>query len=837
MIQTMKLTRLASAMAACALLSLVTPWHDSHAANHTLSKTADTFANGFEWVDLTVNVDWDYQAGLKHFNDPSINIDKTYITKEIAQLARSVYVMTNGRQKLRNVYVFNNKEFGENVDIQFLNKEGRAYASGFSGFGFEGFSTYNFMGMNQAATGAPANVINEAFLGQVVAHELGHYFYGFADEYVEAGKAADATNPGAPIGTDTARDTIMNNHETFARLSTTADYNASTQTAQSRVYATGTNNAGASAWETLIRDPQLDGTVAKSDQGHSGRRKWFAAFKGMTTAPAVADLKSNSAANSADVTGYDTELKILFKNGATVEAWNVAGPIPATPVKTVKQRKVILIDRTLPTATLNEAIAAAQGMLAQAVSAYASNPVDYAVVVSPAQTGLALRTTLTGTSGDITALSTSLTGITSDTSGALDLQAAYAGVKTGLLPALADNPVVDSLEIITRQGATAPEALGTTARTDKVALNIVGLRVPASAPAPAALAVPAVNPVPLAEAAKSSGGDYNTAKTGSEALRDLSRSAAAIQGKVFNLIDAASAEPLTASSLSKKFTFYQSAAQYDGNLVLTWYFDPADASKLTFFFGKKGSTLGNATAGASYSRDDTNGTVKVVVSNSLASGAFEEWEAEVRATGATTEGVEFEVASDASSAQNPISLGANLTGGTKAATTKPVITARFGGRLPIRGGDIKANIYRISDGTLVLQDLVMADDGSGADERANDGVYTISLDNKLPAGEYTAIINASTVPGTSKFNPNQIQAFGGGGTAAELTIADEIERLAEIDFTLESAAPGVMASSSSTSSTSSRGGCTVAPGTGDSSLILLVLSAFFWRTWLRRNKQ
>lgn len=834
---TMKLTRLASAMAACALLSLAVPWNNSHAANHTLSKTADTFQNGHEWVDLTVNVDWDYTAGVKHFSDANETVDKTFIKNQVAQLARSVFVMTNGRQKLRNVYVFNKKEFGENVDIQMLNKEGRAYANGFSGFGFEGYSTFNFLSMNTAEANAAPNVIKEAFLGQVIAHELGHYFYGFADEYKEGDKAADPSNPGAPAGLDSPRDTIMNNHESFARLSTQEDYTASIQTAQSRVYATDSKNTGASAWETLIRNPQLDGTVAQSNAGHNGRRKWYAAFKDMTAPPALATLKTNSAANSSDVTGYDSELKIIFKDGAAVETWNVAGPIVES-VKTVKQRKVILIDRTLPAATLSEAVAAAQGMLAQAASEYGTKPVDYAVLVRPAQTGLNLRTTLTSTAGDITALRTSLTGITSDTSGTLNLQTAYSDVRTSFLTALADNPVVDSIEIITRQGATAPEALGTTARADKVALNIVGLRLPVAAPAP--VAVEQVKPVPLADVAKSSGGDYNTAKTGAEALRDLNKAAKAIQGKVLNLIDADSAEALTASGLSKKFTFYKSAQQYDGNLVLTWYFDPADASKLTFFFGKKNTTLGNVTAGTGYTRDDANGTVSVVVPNSLASGAFEEWEAEVRASGATSEGVEFEVASDASTAANPISLGVNLVGGTKTATVNPVMTARFGGRLPIRGGDVKVNVFRVTDGTLVLQGLTMADDGVGVDERANDGIYTISLADKLPAGEYVASIDASTVPNTSKFNPNQIQAFGTTGNAPEVGIADEIQRLAELDFAFESGAKGVKAdavsSSGSTSSKSGRGGCTVAPGQGDSSLLLLVLSAAAWRTWLRRRK-
>lgn len=817
-------------MAACALIALAAPFNATHAANHTLSKTADVFQNGYEWVDLTVNVDWDYTAGVKHFSDNTETVDKTYIKNQIAQLACSVFVMTNGRHKLRNVYVFNKKEFGENVDIQMLNREGRAYASGFSGFGYEGFSTFNFMGMNNAPQGDPPNVIKEAFLGQVIAHELGHYFYGFADEYREDGKAADPSNPGAPVGADTPLNTIMNNHESFARLSTQADYSASTQTAQGRVYATGSNNAGASAWETLIRNPQQDSSVAISDNGHNGRRKWFAAFKDMTAPPAIASLKSDSSASSADITGYDSELKIIFKNGANAETWNSSGPVAATS-RTVKQRKVILIDRTLPTATLNEAKSAAQAMLAQAAREFASNPVDYGVVVRPVQAGLSLRTTLTSTVGDINALRSSLAGITAASSGTLNLQTAYSDVRTSFLTPVDDNPVIDSIEIITRQGATAPAAVGATARKDKVALNIVGLRLPVAIPAPEEEAQE--NPESLSEVAEASGGEYNSAKTGAEAYRELRRSANTTQGKVFNLIDVDASEALTTSNLSKKFVFYKSAQQYDGNLVITWFYDPADASKLSFFFGRKNTTLSNATTGTGYTRDDANGTVSVIVPNSLASGAFEEWEAEARATSATTEGVDFEVASDASTASNPISLGVNLVGGDNSSLSAPVITARFGGRLPIRAGEVKVNVYRASDASLVLQDITMTDDGTGADERANDGIYTIGLTDQLPAGDFVAVIEASTVPSTSRFNPNQIQSFGNNASSQEVVIDDEIQRLAELEFTLDADASGVTPDTGG----GGGGGCTVSQGQNDTSLILLVLSAALWQLWLLRRKR
>jgi hypothetical protein len=830
----MKLNRLSSALAACALISLAAPWNVTQAANHNLSQVGGAVTNGFEWVDLTVNVDWDFTANVKHFNDTSLPLDKAFIHDRIKQVARSIFVMTNGRQKLRNVYVFNNKEFGENVDIQLLNKEGRAYASGFSGYGFEGFSTYNFLGMNMAEANQPQNVQNEGFLGQVVAHELGHYFYGFADEYVEAGKALSADSPGSPSGEDTARDTIMNNHEGFARLSTAADYDANTKTAQGRVYQLDSSNRGASAWETLIRDPKEDSATARSDNGHAGRRKWYAAFKGLSV-PTIGSLKANSSASSSDVTGYDSDLKVVFKSGNTVEPWDTNGKVTLSTAAPSQQRKVILIDRSLPQATLAEAISTAQGLLSQAQSDYASKPVAYAVVVRPAQSGLNLPTALSASASDLTNLRSALSGITADTSGAtFDLSQGYAAVRANLLVNQDNSAFVDSLEVITRQGATAAADLGDTARKAKVALNIVGLKLPASAPAPA----PVANTVPLTEVAKTSGGDYNTAKTGAEALKDMSKAASAIEGKVFNLIDMDSADALAANG-SKKFDFFKSAQDYDGNLVLTFRVDATDASKLTFFVGKKGIPLTDATvlSGANVVRDNANGTITITLVNGLTTGNFEEWEVEVRSNAAMTEGIEFDVAGDASSASNPISLSANLVGGSASSITNPVITARFGGRLPIRGGTVTVDVTKTTDGTSALQGVAMVDDGTGADERANDGVYTVSLADKLPAGDYVARVVALTVPGTSKFNPNQIQAFGGQGAAAETTIADEIQRLAEVEFTLASGAKGVQAgASTSTNTDSGGGGCTALPGQTDPTLPGLVLGAATWAAWRRRQR-
>lgn len=836
----MTLKKLSASLMAASLLTLATPLSLTHAANHPLSKTSNTVnEEGVEFVDLTVNVDWDFVTPPRHFNDANITLNKDYVRAQINQLSRSLFVMTNGKQKLRNVYVFNKKQYGENVDVQLINKEGRAYASGFSGFGYEGFSTYNFLGMNQAAEGETQNIVNENFLGQVVAHELGHYFLGLADEYVEAGKAVDPANPGSPAGTDTALNTIMNNHETFARLSTAADYGAETQTAQGRVYRLSSNNQGASAWETLIRNPALDSDVARGDAGHNGRRLWFAAFKNLSV-PTVADLKTNASDGQAQIQGHASDLSIIFKSDAGQEIHNTNGPLPEQG-PTPRQRKVIVIDRTLPESAFNEAIATAKAMLTrEAAVTDVQKQARYAVTAFPIVSGNA--PTFSENSNDINARITALSGITRATSGSFDIGVAFNAVRNSLLTTpSAGSATTDSLEVLTRQGATAPATLAQTAKDNKVALNVVGFRLPASAP----VVAPAADTVPLATLAPKTGGDFNTAKNAQEATREMAKAAAAQAGEVLNLIDADSHPALGAGGLAIT-TFILSPKEYDGEkVVLKWYFDPEDANKLTFSVRNKNGAFVTLTSQNGLTLDTQNGEATYVMTNDLAPAAtrspmeFAELVMRAQASSTTVDGLDMEVYSDASTAENPISLGASVVGGASDSLTAPVITARFGGRTPIKGGDVKVSIVRTSDGTTVLEGLSMQDNGAGADERANDGVYTLSLDGRLPAGDYAAVIVALTIPETSQFSSNVIRANGSLPARADVTIEDEIQRLADVEFTLLEGAKGVVAAAvpaTTQPASGGGGGCTALPGQTDASLLALVLGAAGFAAWRRRKQ-
>ena len=78
------------------------------------------------------------------------------------------------------------------MDIRLLAaKPGRSNAS-VSGWGKPGKTSNNYV-LDATAGGAPETALG---LGQVVAHEIGHYTYGIYEEY--EGSADDGTEPDSP---------------------------------------------------------------------------------------------------------------------------------------------------------------------------------------------------------------------------------------------------------------------------------------------------------------------------------------------------------------------------------------------------------------------------------------------------------------------------------------------------------------------------------------------------------------------------------------------------------------------------------------------------------------
>lgn len=255
------------------------------AADHSLTQVSHDSQLGVSKLNFVVSLDWDLAK-------PPSGFDRNYVYNSLRQFARSLYTMTEGLHKIGTVYVYDKSQFLKRADIQFMNKQGRAQASV---SGWKRRSNEIEIFTFDAGAEEPESIED---IGKTLAHEIGHYGYGFLDEYAEKGKKS-STDLGNPLESDTPRNTIMNDHLKFTTLSTSSDYADSTtqKTAQWRVYQL-------SAWEALIQNPANDGETAA---GYGGPiRTWFEAFRTLKQAPTAESLKKP--------TGGDDELQVVYMN-------------------------------------------------------------------------------------------------------------------------------------------------------------------------------------------------------------------------------------------------------------------------------------------------------------------------------------------------------------------------------------------------------------------------------------------------------------------------------------------------------------------------------------------
>lgn len=821
-----------------AAFMLVSPTPSSAANNPLSMVTSVETVNGLrvQYFDLTLNVDWDYdnandpkriQLGTgsnRGGGRPERVLDRQYIEDLVKQTARTLFVMTNGQHRLRNVYVFKNSKFGDNVDIRVLNVPGRANASAPGWLSAGGLTTNNYITNCNAPNqpdgqceGDDAEVLDpESFVqtGEVIAHELGHYLYALFDEYQDS-KDCDPANPSSPCKDDVARPSAMNNQAAAYRLSTAADYNNDFgKTAHGRAY-------GQSAWETLITSPDKDSAVAR--ESHGNRRVQFDAFKGLTV-PTIPSLKNfvdpnnnwndrlaRQTGNGAEVNtfaGFDDRLKVIFEG-----APQGAPPAPARP------RNVLIIDRTVPEATFKEIIAAAKGLIdrAPADSRFALNafPAPGGTVAFTTSMDQAAKATLKEQLDKLTRTDATFSLQTVfDTSRAL---VTAARPKQGEAAENAAN--TDTFTLLTLNSTSVPEGLGTSARSDKISFNVLGFRAPVVVTSTPVIppAVPPANS--LQTLAVASGGSNNTVKDAKEAIKEGNNALQAAMGETEAVITAdISDDPFKANTTLE--TKFRVNPKIDGPVTVRWYFDKADEAKLTFNCGA------NAVVTAALSDEESEASCTVTAAGEQTVSVRTAQDAGV---------VEVEVVSKPQG--TAVELGTWIDGGTVASGRAPVLMAKLAGSTPIINATIKVQIFDAdseSDKPVLEATLNKDNDaGKNGDTRANDGVYTLELTGKLPAGSYVVVAEAST-DADSKFNPNGV-INAQGISAAASAIGEPIQRLAEGEFDLETGAPGLKDSAGTTttaatttaaaSSSKKFGGCTAGGGSDSGLLALLFLAS------------
>ena len=774
-----------------------------HAANHALTAVVNV-----NTIDYVVNVDWDFDNPPVQANNPGQVLDRAYITSVMRVVAQSVFTMTEGRHRLGNIFVYRNKQFGNNVNIQFINSNGRSSAN-VSGLNTRNSSSFNHLSFN----GSPESVVQ---LGKVIAHELGHYAYGLFDEYVEAGKALDLNDPGSPSQSDNAKNTIMNDQNAFVSFSTPADYaNPLTrQTAQARVMAVGAGLTGGSAWETLVRAADQDPLGARA-QG----RTFFEAFRGID--PAVLQL-------TRPVTGFDESLNMVF------------APNP-------QFRDVIVVDRTLSADRFSDLIKTAKALVGQAKA-----DTQFAIIASPAVAGAgtASSTVLGYTDSTaegkqaLSAALDSLQNLQAGTAGTFDSLSSFT--QAYRLLAVARKPGdMATLHLLTGAEARLPVEAASSARLAKVSVNPLGLTggsatLTAERSSQARSQSAASRAVGLAQLADMTGGSFNRAKTGAEAAKDAVRAINETHAAAFASLSADASQALAAKgTFNSSFTVAGSAI--DGEVTAQLFFDPRDAAKLKFsLIAPNGAvyTASNALAGIEFVIEPAFGEASFVIGSDAAARAGR-WTVRAEANAQTADGIGVEVSSDSLTA-----LSGEIHGGILGSTGTPFLHAKLGSEKSIKGAVVTADIYD-ADGQLVLANVAMKDDGVTPDARAGDGQYALSLTGLLPPGEYTAVVKAVT-------NVNSRIASLGAlikGLRDEELPVEVIGRTSEFSFALEAGAPGVMAASTPASSVpsapsasvgfggSGSGGCSMNPSGTDAGLALLLLAALAGGAMRRRQSR
>ncbi len=853
-----------------ALALCLQPLQPLMAANNPNSRMASANV-----IDLTANVDWDYDAAAPtQAGTGGVPITKEVLRNQILrEVARSVYLMTEGRHRVGTVYVYKNNRFGANVDVQIVNQDGRSNADAAKWQQPSG-STKNFLAMQ----GRAENLRNYA---RVIAHEIGHYAYGLLDEYRDD-KALNPNDPGGPSNVDFTRATIMNNHVDFTRLSLAEDYAEANptrnNTAQARVYSSDrTNLRGGSAWEMLVRNPEQDPPEAQRE--HQGNRTWFDAFKNFTPPAKLSDLKyyvgvfcdanlelaycgtgdasrdqvvppadrvasqdainaalfqksggtgGNDAADGQAGTAFEN-FKVLFADSPNPESTasstvSTAAARPGTKTRlgltplaatasSAVSRHVLLIDRSLPATTFNEAKQAAEALIELAAPGS-----RWSIVVSPG-TGSAPLVAQTSVDTDRAKLVAAVQGL-SRVDGSFDAAAAFAQAQSQLA---AGRAAVDpaSISLVTAQGTTLPAALATSLRQARTAVNAIGMLLPVGSSASQVS-----GGITLDNLAAASGGRASNARNAEQAVKEALRAEREASGEVFALLATNAYETLAVGNVAESF----SVSAHDKIVSAHFYFDPADKAKLSFQLVTPAGTT--STLSPDSDLDDGYALIEVDNTDGRHNGAAR---AVIAANAAVSNTLGLDVQSE-----SEIEMVVDLEGGTLGDNRAPVLRVQLGGKTPIAKAKVIATIYSATTGLPVLSDLEVLDDGKGVDARADDGRYALNLADRLEPGDYTVAVRAVTTA-DSVFQPNQ--RFAVGGTQPVVPVGLGLVRVDEFDTTLQAGAKGVKAVTSTPPSTrptapggDDGGGCTSVDGQRDIGLLMLLAAAGIG-LWLRRGRR
>lgn len=202
------------------------------------------YAGGsIRYIDLTVSL----------YRPDTSPTDRAAYEDIFRHFADAVFEMTNGAHRVRTIEVFHNSSVHKWADIVWNSAEWpRAKVNGVTRDGYSIFmgDVFPFPQPVQA-------LVLRRYAGYVLAHELGHYYYGLYDEY-QASEGEEREGKSQPRMSDKPVEYSIMNDVGFAVtdndmrwLNFSVAKRNTKETAQHRMH-------GASAWETLVRSPSLD---------------------------------------------------------------------------------------------------------------------------------------------------------------------------------------------------------------------------------------------------------------------------------------------------------------------------------------------------------------------------------------------------------------------------------------------------------------------------------------------------------------------------------------------------------------------------------------------------
>jgi hypothetical protein len=707
-----RLSRLKRLISGALTASLALQPLAANAALHQLSFIKTESAT-LQTLDLTANADWDFDATPVKQSLGGQPLDRAYITDVFAQMAKSMFTMTEGRHRIGTVFVYPNSRFGGGVDMRLIaQKPGRSNANA-PGWGMREGHSANYVVDDSSGTPKDETKIG---LGQVIAHENGHYLYGLFDEYREAGTKLNPDQPSAPSEVDTPLNTLMHDQYSFASLSTPADNVEPTNTAQKRVY-------GASAWEVLARPTTSDPAAAQNLE-----RTAFAAFAGF--------VPPNAAALTRPVAGWDAAFKVVF----------LPNPLNSN---------VYIISR----AGSNDQLAAVKNAVLQSLRALPLAASSVATVI-----------TYGGNSGAPQLLS-GPAAIDTETARAAAI-AAVEAITTDPIAGSLEPAVVSVLDEVARQYAANQISLGDgitmhlfAGAQDAISAatrdRIKSLRVAVNASvltsfgpkraeamggsAPKAMRDKATaSTVTLAQLSHASGGLYTNAHSAAA----LTTGALKAQASSAGTSDVALENDYRLSlGAGERFDMKSAViAKTDGKLSFTanWSSD-SDSSKIRYELTAPDGTR-FAPANPAANQSFANGAVTYVMNADAASAHFEVAKGFAGSNGVWTSSVIAGAAIAApimqeSEAQSELDIEIDVVNDGKA---NPILTTRLGTDRALQGALVTATFYD-ANGDLKLTKTLL-DDGKSGDAKAGDGVYSASVANQLAAGQYDVVVRASAGP-------------------------------------------------------------------------------------------